>query len=723
MTLRPFVLSAVLTLVATAGSAQPSLREAFREPPLRYRLNRNIHDFPLEARGQEALIRRTLDEGWGGLAMNVPFRHYLTDEGMEATRRFCELARARGLELWLYDEQGYPSGNAGDRVIREDPSRECMGIFFISEDVPGRDVPGGDVVVEMPPGRLVQVVAFPLRDGRMDLTSPRDLRAHVVGSQLRWTAPPGDWRVFAASKDVLYEGFQAHDSGGGKLGARYPSLLISGVTRDFLRITHERYAEHLGKDLGRYFVSTFTDEPSLMALQFHRYPHRHALIPWQEILSVEIERRHGYRAEEKLVELYFDEGPTGQEVRYRYFRAVTDLLTTSYFGAIRDWCEAHGIRSGGHLLLEESLVAHVPLYGSIMECFRAMDAPGVDILSCYPENMPIHTPKLASSAAELEGHDLVMSEPCPVADRRPGLTETPAASVRGHLNMLLQAGVTDFNCYLRLDDFDRAGKNEINTYVGRIHLLLRGGHTASDVGVVYPIESLWTRYTPRYHKVSGWKAVNGATEAVNAIDRTFQAVSRLLFERRWEYTHLDAKALIDGQVRDGVLVHDPLRFRVIVLPLVSTLPAKAWGRLLEFGRRGGKLVAIGELPRNSDVRFPDPDVEKPFAELFRTRPNAVLLPDWSPDALDALLRGWLERPVRLEDETLPLRLAHRRVDGRDVFFLMNDSKESVRTRVSFSTTRELEEWDPASGEIRPVSSPLDVELKAYHGKVYRTAPE
>lgn len=79
-----------------------------------------------------------------------------------------------------------------------------------------------------------------------------------------------------------------------------------------------------------------------------------------------------------------------------------------------------------------------------------------------------------------------MSEPCPVADRRYPGGETPASSVRGHLNMLLQGGITDFNCYLRLKNFDQAGQNEINKYVARINLLLQGGHLQSHPWMLLP---------------------------------------------------------------------------------------------------------------------------------------------------------------------------------------------------------------------------------------------
>lgn len=713
----------VLMLIGTAAQSQGadvsakerSLRGAFREAPFRFRMKRNIHNIPLGEGEQEALIKETLAEGWGGFAFNVPFNEYLTARGMEATKTFCELAKAKGMDLWLYDERGYPSGNAGDLVIKEDPSWECMGIFFIDANVSG-----GASSIEMPPGRPVQVVAFPVKGGTPDFTAPRDLMAYVDGEQLGWEAPTGEWKVFAASKDVLYEGFQAGDKGGGKLGARYPSLMIPQVTEAFLRITHERYAEYLGDDLGKYFTSTFTDEPSLMALQFHRYKYKHGLVPWHEVLSETMARRYGYRPEEKLVQLYFDEGPVGQQVRYQYFKTVGDLFSENYFGAISKWCEAHGFESGGHLLLEESMVAHVPLYGDIMQCFRAMHAPGIDILSCMPEQMPVHTPKLASSAAELEGHGLVMSEPCPVADRRFKGGETPAPSVRGHLNMLLQGGVTDFNCYLRLRNFDRAGKNEINKYVARINMLLQGGHTAADVGLLYPIESLWTRFTPRYHQVRGWKGVSGATDRVNTVDQTFQAVSRVLFEKRWEYLHVDGKALVDSRVERGELVHGPLRFKVIVLPFVDTLPAGAWARLLEFVAQGGKLVAIGEMPMNSDTEFPDAKVRDAFAGVFGQNPNAVFRADWKAAALDDLLSGWLRKPVRLTDETQPLRLAHKKIDQRDVFFVMNDSKARVTATVTFATDGDLEEWDPATAKIRTVSNTTEIQLEPYHGRVYRT---
>ncbi|WP_186774785.1 glycosyl hydrolase family 2 protein [Allorhodopirellula solitaria] len=698
-----------LAIIALCGSAsaQDGLRERWLDPPPEFRLNRNLHNPQMKSTQQAAIIRETLDEGWGGFALNAPFRHYLTDEGMTATRQFCQLAKAQEMELWLYDEEGYPSGSAGGRVIRENPDWEAMGLFF-TDDV----VPAGPVTFPMPPGQVVTIVAFQVNNGETDFNHSIDLSNRFNRGQLKWNAPEGTWRIFAATQHSVYEGFQADRN-----PYRHPSPMVPEATDAFLRITHAKYAEFLGNDLGRYFTATFTDEPSSMAMPFHAYSKRHAVIPWHSVLSAAIQARYGYAPETKLIELFYDRGAAGQKVRYQYFKTVGDLIAANYFGRIGDWCHSHKLGSGGHLLLEESMVAHAALYGNIMQCFRQMDAPGIDILSCYPSNLPVHSPKLASSAAELMGHDRVMSEPCPVADKP---HEPPTEAIRGFFNLLLQGGVTDFNCYLKLEHANQSERAEINTYVGRAAMLLRGGHTAADIGVVYPIESLWTEYRPRYHKVAGWQHVVGSPESVNEIDRSFRRASRCLFEHRWEYLHLDSQALIDSQPQDGRFVHDPFRFRVIVLPAVSTLPADAWANLSAFAKQGGKLVFLEARPRNSEADFPDQAVQDEFAQLIDENPNVVFLEEWTFETLNELLESWLDRPLKIADEHLPVRLAHRQIDGREVFFLVNDSAADVTTTVTFHTAAQLEEWDPATAYVHPVSRETQVVLQPWHAKIYRT---
>jgi hypothetical protein len=713
----PF-LSIVLMAFAFACTTKtnPALREAFENPPLEYRMNINLHRFSGEPEKQDSIIEAALANGWGGFAINTPYDDYLTEKGLQSTKSFCDKAKAKGMDLWLYDERGYPSGNAGDLVIKENPDWEAMAIYM-KDTV----VTGGNIDFLLPWGEPFIIKAFPVTDGATDFKNPVDLLDLYKGSIIKWNAPNGNWIIFAATKYRLYEGYQAADKGGSKLGSHYPSLLIPEPTDAFIRITHEAYAKTFGADLGKYFTSTFTDEPSLMALQFHRYKDRHAVIPWKELLSEEIEKRYGYKPEDKLVELFYDEGPEGQKIRYQYFHTVADLTSKNYYRKIKEWCVAHNFLSGGHLLLEESMIAHVPLYGDIMKCFREMHAPGIDILSCLPENMPVHTPKLASSAMELMGGTHVMSEPCPVADRPifDGLDpKTP--EVRGHLNMLLQGGITDFNCYLKMNNSTQEERIEMNKYVGRIQMLLQGGHVASEIGVVYPIESMWTEFMPRYHRVAGWNDVTGAREKVNSIDKTFQGVSRFMFENCWEYMHLDVQAIIDSKVENGILVHNKLRFKVLVLPYVSTLPEAAWKQLETFVKQGGKIIAIEEKPVNSETNFPDTQIKQAFEKLFDENKNIVFMKDWTSEKLNSHLNSWLEKPIKVENDNLPIRLAHKKIDGHEVIFIINDSNNEITTNLSFNLKGNFEGWNPVTGIISELGMDINLNLKPYHGIIYRT---
>jgi hypothetical protein len=375
-------------------------------------------------------------------------------------------------------------------------------------------------------------------------------------------------------------------------------------------------------------------------------------------------------------------------------------------------------------------MAHVPLYGNIMQVFREMHAPGIDILSCYPKFMPVHSPKLASSAMELTGNRRVMSEPCPIMERITLGDEPPAEKVRGHLNMLMTGGVTDFNNYLKLTHSDQQEKTEFNKYVGRTTMLLQGGYTKADIGIVYPIESLWTQFIPKPIKVvdglfrdpdvPGWDTVAGGAPKAILIEQTFRNVSRFMFSKRWEYLYVDTRAIIDSRVEGGELVHGNLRWKVIVLPAVTTLPEEAWARLGDFARAGGRIIALEMMPENSDIRFPDPDLKQRAEEIFAKSEDAVFLEDWSPARLEEILVGWLPKAFALEDESLDLRMAHKKVDGKDVFFIINDSDETISTRINLRVRGKLEQWDPATGEVKRVSKKPEIILKPYHGKIYRT---
>jgi hypothetical protein len=571
----------------------------------------------------------------------------------------------------------------------------------------------------VPPGELLFARAYrETMDGGLVLGDAIDLPPAAEGT-ITWTVPPGRWQLLAVSVDRLFDGSQV-DFSGVPEHAPYVNLLDPDTVSAFLGITHEAYARELGPGFGAWFVSTFTDEPSLLASYYAR-PMPWSPIAWHPRLTTEFAARSG-RELVPDVPLLFADGPGAERSRYEFWATVADAFRENYFGRIREWCREQGIPSGGHLLLEEDIRFHVPLYGDFFACLRELDVPGIDVLSCDPAQAPWFTARLASSAAELEGGNLVMSETSDFVEMwakppRP----VSAAQFRGTLNRLLLGGVNRFNTYSPFRDLVDADLVQLNEWTGRCCLALTGGVRNASIGVLYPIETAWTRFRPSR------QGIRDAGVLSERLARTIRQVDELLYSSRREFAYLDSRTLTEADAAGGELRLRNLACSVVVLPDTDTLPAAAWGALERFWTAGGSVVAAGSLPRNSERDFPCPAAERCGVRIFGRRNDdspatpswarsprggigVYLPPDWVRE-LPAILDQLLGADVTLDDAGAPVRIARRAIEGRDVFLLINDSPTPWQGVVRFAQPAHRGELlDPATGIIQPLPDPARVAL-------------
>jgi len=76
-----------------------------------------IHGVP-PAQATAAAMATLKELGLGGIVCNVNFAEYLRSEAYWATLLAAvEGCRQAGLRVWIYDEEGYPSGSAGGLVL------------------------------------------------------------------------------------------------------------------------------------------------------------------------------------------------------------------------------------------------------------------------------------------------------------------------------------------------------------------------------------------------------------------------------------------------------------------------------------------------------------------------------------------------------------------------------------------------------------------------------
>ncbi len=689
------------------GSAVAGWEERFAQPPAEARILKIIHNWPDPPEAQDQLIRTLRTQGFGGVVCNVSFEQYLeSDAKWRAFARAVNEAKKAGWALWLYDERGYPSGNAGGITLRGHPEWEARGLL-----VADAETQGGPVTLELAPGRLVLAGAFPVRDGNIDMAGKVDLATAVRDGRLNWQALAGRWRVMAITEDRLYEGTHAE----GNLHAKIPyiNLLMPEPTARFVEVTYGGYAQHLGDDLGKYFMATFTDEPSLMSLFLRPMPYRP--LPWAPNLPTEFRKRRGYALDAALLPaLVADAGSAGAKIRYDFWQTVGELVSENYFGQIQTRCAQYHVPSGGHLLAEEGIVGHVPLYGDFFRCIRRLDAPSIDCLTSVPAEVPWLIARLLSSAAELEGRSLVMSETSdhsqryrPAGDQRPRRVVTEA-EIRGTCNREIVAGINCITSYYSFTDLSDEQLRRLNGWVGRCCTALRGGHQVADIAVLYPTESLWTRFIPSRH----WAREAAAAARIESLYRT---AAESLFASQRDFTFVDSRTLMEATVESSVLVHGQLRWRVVALPGADTLPLGAWENLAKFVRQGGAVIALGALPANSESEFPSTRVQALAKEIFgeggvgsssgrepQSRVNAsggagVFLPSGLESLLPLVLDGLLDPDVKVAEAKSPLRVTHRRVDDREVYFLINDSAKPWTGQVDFAAAGAGERWNPATG--------------------------
>jgi hypothetical protein len=757
MTLTIPLASLALTVLPPQPSEDRPLAERFANPPPSARILPIIHSQKDDPAEQDKQLASLVARGFGGFAGNVSFDGYVEDE----TRwppflRGVEKAKAAGLSLWLYDERGYPSGSAGDLTLRGHPEWAARGLLVAETNVAG----GAAVSLPLPPGRLVCAAALPRRNGVIALDEAVDLTASVVVGRLSWQAPRTtgapvreervEWYVTLMTDDLIYEGTHAAVS----LAYKKPciDLLIPEPTARFLEVTHEAYAARLGNDLGKYFVSTFTDEPSLQNLWFRPMPWR--VLPWSLTLEQEFKKRRGRALRPLLPALVAEAGPAGAKARYDFWNTIGELVSENYFGQIQTWCRNHNLLSGGHLLMEEGLVGHVPLYGDFFRCVRRLDAPSIDCLTSLPPQVPWFIARMIGSVADLEGRAVTM---CEVSDhsqrwRQKGDT-TPVRTVtedeiRGTCNRLAWGGINTLTSYYSFDKLTDEQLRRINAHVGRCQTMLRGGHSLADIAVLYPVESVWSRFVPAYRGASD-------EPAARRVESVFDGVSSSLYGANRDFTYVDARALREARADGGFLRHGALRWRALILPAADTLPLDAWKTVQRFWRDGGIVVAIGALPANAEDAFPSPRVQAIARELFgageppsivtnRAGGAGIVLPAGMtalvPKALDALLErdafcelSHFHKCDNREDlggQTAhdadgarnPVKITRRRIDRHDVYFAINDGDAPWSGTLRFRGGV-TEQWDPATGAMTPVADGTRVPLRLgpYGAMFFRAA--
>ena len=569
---------------------------------------------------------------------------YLTDEYFRLVRRVVDEAARLDMKAILYDEGSYPSGSAQGAVAAEnaDYASQAMGLWEREVEGPfsGFWRPNtGRALLD----RHVCTAAGQVQDGRIDPQSVRLLEV-MPNDVVRIDVPAGRWQVMSvwnAASGGHIRGVFPEEESGSMMAPAAGDILNPDAVACFLRLTHDRYYEHLKEHFGTTIIAMFTDEPSFFGKSPQRpknpFPYTPGLIEW-------LQQHWGEDPRPWLPALWRDYGEGTDEFRRKFATAIQARLHEVFYSAQSRWCAEHGIALTGH-----------PAGSNEMSALRFFQLPGQDMVGRWVvpndasgiEGKNSVAPKAATSGARMQGARRILTEVCGAYGWRLTLDE--------------MKWLYDWHLV--------RGNNLIDPHA--VFYSIRGRRAWESEPDVF-LHNTWRPYTGAinlYVQRLSWLLCDGAQMCEVAVlgdgNALPWAAAKQLYQNQIDFLYLDEQAVAEATVEGGVLKVGEQQYRVVVVDGDPVLSAEARGVLEVFEQEGGRVLEFAE------------DMDLP-----------------------ARLDKWIDRDLRLEPGHPDLRFIHYCKDGLDFYLLCNEGGEAIKGDVWLNLIGQVECWDALAGARR-----------------------
>lgn len=204
------LLGPALVLAAVHQSAAGewgAVDAGFANTPAEHRLlHYSAHD------GSLMPVEQMAAAGIGGIQLFMQSDGYLqTGEAWQNVAANMAAAEAAGLRLWIADDNGYPSGQAGGKVVDADPAHEARCLIEVTLE--GRGQNPFSLSLPAGAGKFVFAYLYPRVSGQPDLTQPQIIA--VQDNLVTGTGRSGDWALRAFALQIDNEGNQATGTAAG----------------------------------------------------------------------------------------------------------------------------------------------------------------------------------------------------------------------------------------------------------------------------------------------------------------------------------------------------------------------------------------------------------------------------------------------------------------------------------------------------------------------------
>jgi hypothetical protein len=509
------------------------------------------------------------EKGFGGVFLHPRYgmvTEYASEEWYDLAEYAARRAKREGIDLWIYDENSYPSGFAGGHVPAEMPSshNEGQALRLHRQTV-------------FRPDSSKEYLLF-----QMEGAPPRDITATYD----QYLGKEGDFLLF----EKIY-----YPVSGWYAGHSYVDLLKPGVTEKFIGVTMTGYEERLGKQFGGGVPGVFTDEPNI-APQGGK-----GQIRWTPDLFEQFEQRWGYQLQPHLNALVESTGMS-RKVRHNYYQLLLELFIERWSKPWFEYTELQDLAWTGHYW-EHGWPS--PHHGpDNMAMYAWHQVPGIDMLFNTWEGRPdqfgnIRAVRELNSVANQLGKVRSLSETYGGSG-----WELTFEDMKRNGDWEFVLGVNMLNQHLSFQSLDGDRKYDyppsfsshapyweeytmMNDYFGRLSLALSTGEQINSTLVLEPTTSAWMAYAP-----------SGENIEMKQIGDEFRNLLDLLENENVEYDLGSENIIRDhGSVADDVFVVGNREYNFVVIPqFMQNLNSETADLLEQYLGNGGIIIALCQPP-------------------------------------------------------------------------------------------------------------------------------
>ncbi len=668
---------------------------------------------------------------------------FLSDDWWKLWGELLAYAREKGFQIGVNAENEWPDGDGRDHwldppdqshTLEGYPEYHMKRLTYVERGFVG---PGAVRFSGLPDP--VIAVAAPIKGpNAIDGERLMDVSSGISKSSFSSQLPEGNWRLMF---------FYLENCVGAAQGLRIDPLNPAAVAR-FIDLTLGEYYRRFKEYFGNTFTFVLVDNEG-------DYGNH---IGWTPALFDVFRAEKGYDLRKYLPLLVYDGGKQTPKVRVDYLRVISDLYQKNYWGQIARWCEQHGIEMTAQGW-SESLQFDASYGGDYMQMMRALTMPGVEALGNrgrspreFVENQSI---------ADFERKRYWCEGPLVLGSQ----TYLTPQRERYTTNMLAVWGIDFWSPQFYMDKDSLSFPPDVfisqpwwkffrhyTDYLRRIGYMNGGGQHVVNLLLYRPLDTTFAYADPLFNnrqegelnlrpdstatppsttsmrQDSGYErglfgsdhypCIIWNTNFAATVETAYFDLMEMLTSYQRTYDVADDYYLGRMELKGGALKIADLSFRGIILPPMRVISRKALSRIRQFFDEGGLVVAYGTLPSaSSEEGWGDPAIASDIKAIFGVEPG------WTKGAENRNAQGGkayfvvgnvekvlgpLERnlPADLEVVKGPrerLIYAHRAKEGRDLYWIVNDTDHPRHATVSLAAEGKPELWDPATGEAREVA--------------------